>query len=230
MSSALATRIAEEFSAGTEASTHPQRQAMQALTERGLPTSRDENWKYVNLRPLEKVRFAPAANGPQAAVTAQDLPAPVAQYARYTFIDGVFAPALSAPTTNAGVLVRSMKAVAATSAPTHPLLTPDLRFALLNEAFATDGALIQVEPGTQCRACIELVFVATAEAKAGASYPRLNLQVGAGAQVGSSSGTSASAAMRISSIQPWMSRWHATPSSSTIASSKPGHARSGLIR
>jgi len=204
MSAALATRIAEEFSAAAHTSSHPQRQAMQALTERGLPTSRDENWKYVNLRPLEKVRFAPAANGPQNAVTAQDLPAPVAQYARYIFIDGVFAPALSAPTTNAGVLVSSMKAVTslqaatANGAPAHPLLTPglagggsthplstpDLRFALLNEAFATDGALIQVAPGTQCRTCVELVFVATTEAKAGASYPRINLQVGAGAQLG----------------------------------------------
>jgi len=55
---------------------------------------------------------------------------------------------------------------------------------LLNEAFATDGAQIQVEPGTDCRTCIELVFVATSEAKAGASYPRVSFQVGAGARVG----------------------------------------------
>src|SRR6266404_1338700 len=119
MSAALATRIAEDFAATAHASGDLQRQrAMRELTERGLPTSRDENWKYVNLRPLEKVRFAPAANGPQAAVTAQDLPAPVAQYARYIFIDGVFAPALSAPTTNAGVLVSSMNAVTSLQAAT----------------------------------------------------------------------------------------------------------------
>src|ERR1700704_6525433 len=114
MSASLATRIAEDFAAAAHAPDDPQRRgAMQALAERGLPTSRDENWKYVNLRPLEKVRFAPAAGEPLAPVTAQDLPAPVAQYARYTFIDGVFAPTLSAPTTHAGVVVKSMRAAAA---------------------------------------------------------------------------------------------------------------------
>jgi Fe-S cluster assembly protein SufD len=181
MSAALATRIAEDFAATAHAPADLQRQrAMQMLTERGLPTSRDENWKYVNLRPLEKVRFAPPPVAPQSAVTAQDLPAPVAQYARYTFIDGVFAPALSAPTKHAGVLVKSMHAAVANGA----AISPDLRFALLNEAFATDGAQILVEPGTDCQACIELVFVATTDSKVGASYPRVSFQVGAGARVG----------------------------------------------
>jgi len=181
MSAALATRIAEDFAATAPVPADLQRhRAMQALTEGGLPTSRDENWKYVNLRPLEKVRFAPPPVAPQSPVTAQDLPAPVAQYARYTFIDGVFAPALSAPTKHAGVLVKSMHAAAANGA----AISPDLRFALLNEAFATDGAQILVEPGTDCQSCIELVFVATTDAKVGASYPRVSFQVGAGARVG----------------------------------------------
>jgi Fe-S cluster assembly protein SufD len=192
MSAALATRIAEEFAASAPPPSDLQRQrAMQVLLERGLPTSRDENWKYVNLRPLEKVRFTPAAGVPQAAVTAQDLPAPVAHYARYTFIDGVFAPALSAPTTNPGVVVKSMKAASGrvsaagvVSVFPNPISTPDLRFALLNEAFATDGAKIEIEPGTDCQSRVELVFVATTEAKAGASYPRVTCHVGAGARVG----------------------------------------------
>src|SRR5439155_25510650 len=68
--------------------------------------------------------------------------------------------------------------------PANPLSAPDLRFALLNEAFATDGAQIAVEPGTDCQRCVELVFVATTEAKAGASYPRVSFHVGAGARVG----------------------------------------------
>jgi Fe-S cluster assembly protein SufD len=235
MSATLATRIAEDFAAaglaqaagaaaaggpaaaGNATQTNLRRdRAAQALAERGLPTSRDENWKYVNLRPLEKVRFAPAPRTAQPAITAQDLPAPIEGYARYTFIDGVFAPALSAPTTHAGVSVRSLgaasgappsagaeavrsspassgrpartEAVGAT-APTPAALTPaelpaDLRFALLNDAFATDGAVIEIAPGTDCQTCIELVFVATADAKAGASYPRVEFHVGAGARVG----------------------------------------------
>jgi len=179
MSAALATRIAEDFAAAAPSDLQRQR-AMQALTERGLPTSRDENWKYVNLRPLEKVRFAPPAGQSQGVVGLQDLPAGIAGYTRYTFVDGVFAPALSAADAgHAGVVVKSMKETAMTS-----VTGPDLRFALLNEAFATDGAHIQVAPGTDCQTCIELVFVATADSKTGASYPRVSFQVGAGARVG----------------------------------------------
>ncbi len=38
--------------------------------------------------------------------------------------------------------------------------------------------------GTDCEICVELVFVATAEAKAGASYPRVSFKVDANARVG----------------------------------------------
>ena len=46
------------------------------LSEKGIPTSRDENWKYANLRPLEKVKFAPPVAGSRetANLTAVDLP------------------------------------------------------------------------------------------------------------------------------------------------------------
>jgi Fe-S cluster assembly protein SufD len=182
----LVTRIAEEFATAAHAPDDPQRQrALQALAERGLPTSRDENWKYVNLRPLEKVRFAPPSGGAQSTITARDLPAAVAK-SRYVFIDGVLSQALSTPSTHAGVAVTSMKAsgVASPTAANDPVLPPDLRFALLNEAFATDGAQIEVARGVDCEICVELVFVATTEAKAGASYPRVNFKVGQGARVG----------------------------------------------
>jgi len=184
MSAALATRIAEDFAAAAPASHQQQRQtALQALTKNGLPTSRDENWKYVNLRPLEKVRFAPASGEARTTVGVGDLPAMVAQ-SRYTFIDGVFAAALSSPTTNSGVSVTSMQASPPRAASGSPDLPADLRFALLNEAFATDGAQIEVAPGTECETCVELVFVATVEAKSGASYPRVSFKVGAGARIG----------------------------------------------
>ncbi|HWM65162.1 MAG TPA: Fe-S cluster assembly protein SufD [Steroidobacteraceae bacterium] len=190
LASPLTTRIAEEFAAqgaahGPNASTMPsdarRQRALQALTERGLPTSRGENWKYVNLRPLEKVRFAPPSAEGRSAIAAADLPAAVGK-SRYVFVDGVFDAALSSPTAQAGVVVTSMKAGAAPVA--GAALSPDLRFALLNEAFATDGALIEVARGADCETCVELVFVATTEAKAGASYPRVSFKVGANARVG----------------------------------------------
>ncbi len=193
MSAALATRIAEEFAATAQSGdralsrTDAQRQlAMQALAERGLPTSRDENWKYVNLRPLEKVRFAPPPAQASLMVGSQELPAPIAGCARYVYVDGCFAPALSLPGSHAGLYVESMKSMpveaASRTALGEPTLAPDLRFALLNSAFATDGASIRVAPNTDLPGCVELVFVATTDSKAGASYPRVNVQVGPGSR------------------------------------------------
>jgi len=214
MASALATRIAAEHAAASASlpaevvSRERRRNAIDTLAAEGLPTSRDENWKYANLRPLEKVRFTPPAvstpaelgTAAQPSLTAADLPAGIEGYARYTFVDGVFAPALSTPAPRAGVTVTSLRAGpvadagSAGSTSGHPALSSvrpgdaqrlkDARFALLNDAFATDGASIRVTAGTDCPTCIELVFVATVESQTGSSYPRVELHVEQDARLG----------------------------------------------
>lgn len=183
MASSLATRIAEEHAAaaaslpGDVVSRERRRNAIDTLATEGLPTTRDENWKYANLRPLDKVRFAPLASASRA-VTLTDLPAAVEGYARYAFVDGVFAPALSSPVGKPGITVGTLHDSGASSK------SKDARFALLNDAFATDGASIRVAPGTDCPTCIELVFVAQVESQTASSYPRVELHVEAGARVG----------------------------------------------
>ena len=223
MSAALATRIAEEHAAAAAmlpsevVSRERRRSAIDTLSAEGLPTSRDENWKYANLRPLEKVRFAPVAAelsqgavGSHAKLKVADLPAGIEGYARYTFVDGVFAPTLSTPMGRTGITVTSLRdsKVDGTTSVSHsggspdshgarahhPPLSPvrpgdaqrqrDSRFALLNDAFATDGALIRVSAGTDCPTCIEIVFVASVESQTASSYPRVELHVEAGARVG----------------------------------------------
>ncbi|HZO22110.1 MAG TPA: Fe-S cluster assembly protein SufD [Steroidobacteraceae bacterium] len=190
----MINRISEEFAAAAShlpaamLSAERRRSALQALETEGLPTSREENWKYINLRPLETVRFAPSRDQRAAALlTSAELPPPIQGYARYTFVDGVFAPALSAATDRAGVRVRSMSRDCGSPAESDaaPVRWPnDLRFALLSEAFATDGASIVVAEGADCPSCVELVFVATAASNTAASYPRVEIQVAAQARVG----------------------------------------------
>jgi Fe-S cluster assembly protein SufD len=230
MASSLATRIAEQHAEaaaslpGDVVSRERRRSAIETLAVEGLPTTRDENWKYANLRPLDKVRFAPLPEAARKNLTAlspvklADLPPPVEGYARYTFVDGVFVPALSATAGKSGITVTSLHdpraaappgsspassstiaaAVAVSAAPAAQLRaagTParagvgapaknDARFALLNDAFATDGASIRVAAGTDCPTCIELVFVAQVESQTASSYPRVDLHVEAGARVG----------------------------------------------
>lgn len=202
MASSLATRIAEEHAAAAAAlpaqvvSQERRRHAVDTLVTEGLPTSRDENWRYANLRPLDKVRFAPppvtgAPAGAASTVTAADLPPAIESYARYTFVDGVFAPGLSSPVEKSGVSVTSLQAARAATAAGGTVVrsataarSKDSRFALLNEAFAVDGAAIRISAGADCPTCIELVFVATVEAQAGSSYPRVELHVEKDARVG----------------------------------------------
>jgi Fe-S cluster assembly protein SufD len=202
-SSSLATRIAAEHAAASDSlpagviSRERRRSAIDTLAVQGLPTSRDENWKYANLRPLEKVRFAPVSADASATATAlspvtlADLPPRIEGYARYTFVDGIFFPALSAPAERTGISVISLRSdperartTRSASAPPEHAPSKDARFALLNEAFAIDGAAIRVAAGTDCPTCIELVFVANRDAQTAASYPRVELHVEAGARLG----------------------------------------------
>jgi|SRR5579875_371788 len=194
MSTSLTERIAQEHAtvadvlpAGAVARAR-RRRALDALLAGGLPTSRDENWRYANLRPLERVRFAPArlrTDGAAAGTTAAEplaaeraapepravslsLPPPVPGFARYVFIDGVFAPEASSPVgAEAPVGLKSVgiespvapgSAVqwgseahvrVSTGAPLAALALdgeprPEAAFALLNEAFALDGLRIEV--------------------------------------------------------------------------------------
>jgi len=191
MSAPLTARIAEEHVLASRALAPPpalaarRRAALAALAAQGLPTSRDENWKYANLRPLERLRFVPAPV--QRALAAAELPAAIPGFARYVFVDGAFAPALSAPLDATTARVAPL-AAAADASPTAAVPTPrpasaDERFALLNEAFATDGVEIRLKGPSAAGARLELVFVARAESEEGASYPRVELRLESGTQL-----------------------------------------------
>jgi Fe-S cluster assembly protein SufD len=186
MGTPLTARIIEEHAnafralppAGATAARR--RTAIEALKASGLPTSRDENWKYANLRPLERLRFIPAP--PAQPLTATDLPPAIPGFARYVFVDGAFAAALSAALNATAAAVTPL--AAAPDAGRAPAgASADERFALLNEAFATDGAAIRVAAHHEEPVRLELVFVASADALTGASYPRVELQLDSQAQL-----------------------------------------------
>ena len=191
MSSPLTARIVEQHASAARAlaarlpGAARRRAALEALAATGLPGSRDENWKYANLRPLERASFTPAALTPPAAgagaAVAADLPGRLAGFVRYVFVDGVFAPLLSEALDASPARVTPLAARTDPDAPPAALvprreLGADQRFALLNEAFATDGAAIEVAAGREA-ARLELIFVASAEGQLGASYPRVELRL-----------------------------------------------------
>ena len=189
---ALTARIRDEFASAAHAlpSADPaaasRRAALTALERAGLPSSRDENWKYANLRSLERVRFLPVPAA-TALPSAADLPAPLPGMARFVFIDGHFAPAQSAaPEAGAAAVTLLSQAADARCAGADGQRAADAmdeRFALLNEAFATDGLAIEVREASAVPVQLEVLFVASAEAQAHASYPRLEVRLAPGTEL-----------------------------------------------
>src|SRR5258708_5083492 len=192
MSTPLTARIAAEHDTASRglglssAAAARRRSALAALTARGLPSTRDENWKYANLRPLERLKFVPTTTS--APPAAADLPSAVPGFARYVFVDGAFARSLSAPLETAAAVLTPLGASAGSAgAEATPAQgpgrgaandSPDDRFALLNAAFATDGAGIRVAARDDSAPVrLELLFVASADAETGASYPRIELRL-----------------------------------------------------
>jgi Fe-S cluster assembly protein SufD len=191
MTAALADRISEEHAKLVDAlpsaviARARRREALKSLLAAGLPTVRDENWKYANLRPLERVRFSPAPA--PAPVSTADLPKAIKGYARHVVVDGIYVPELStAPSHGVDVQVRSARVQEGTNiSGAEPFAAlADTRFALLNEAFANDSVHISLAATLPAPACVEVLFVATTDAQSSASYPRLHVHVGPNGQLG----------------------------------------------
>ena len=167
--------------------------AIAALSATGLPSNREENWRYANLRPLERQRFTPAgstSDGSGAAQALPTLPAPFADFARYVFADGLPSGAASAAFDASGAALRWLAedggepgARDADDGAADGEAARNQRLALLSDAFATGGLGIRVPAGTAQPVRLELLFVARAEALAGASYPRLQISLDPGASL-----------------------------------------------
>ena len=184
MTAALLARVREEYGSVRDAlpasvvDSERRRTAIETLCAQGLPVSREENWRYTNLRVLERARFAPST---APADVIPGLPAPLEGFSRYVFVDGVLC-LRPATLEQAGISVRSLRSGAeAGELPARPSL-PETRLALLNEAFATDAAAIRVQrhAGEQR---VELVFITSPAAQASASYPRAHVTLQTGARL-----------------------------------------------
>ena len=152
--------------------------ALQRAVETGLPGLRDDAWRYTNLRPVEKARVVSAPPVNEALTLAEVtplVPAPLAGFTRFVFVNGHFSASLSADpgSLTGGSLQALSVADAMDSGAADQLLaaSADERFAWLNEAFATDGARLTVQGELQ----VELLFMTLPSPEGGASYPRLEV-------------------------------------------------------
>ena len=144
----------------------------------GLPSQRDEAWKYTSLRALERRRFAPVDAAPRVdAALLAHIPAP-----RLVFVNGRHAQALSdLAGLDEGVSVQRLSEALAEGSDAARFLARrfernDEVFARLNAALASEGVLLRVEAGVQADTALQLVFIGAAE------LDSPNLDVGAPAR------------------------------------------------
>jgi Fe-S cluster assembly protein SufD len=177
-----------------------------AFAELGFPTPRNEQWKYTNVRQLTKHHFVNAPRGRQGVLGSGLDQAWLPQLVthRLTFVDGHYAPELSAPQG----LPEGVKLVPLSLALQQ---MPDVLeqhlaryadgsasgFAALNDAFMQDGAVLQLADGVALEKPVHLVFVGTAHSQptwhnlrnllvagANSSASVIETYVGAGESVG----------------------------------------------
>ena len=125
------------------------------------------------------MRFVPAPAAAPAELAAA-LPAALPGFVRQVFIDGSHVAALSGPR---GASTAELDTLAGAAQPPPPEASADERFALLNAAFATDGLSVRAPAGSAGPVLLEVLFLASAAAEAGASYPRLAVRLEPGAKL-----------------------------------------------
>jgi Fe-S cluster assembly protein SufD len=148
-----------------------------------LPTNKDENWRYANLRPLAKAKAdAVAAVGAAPPVA---LPAALPGYERWVFVDGAFAPGLSAPAPDSCASLMNARDAGEdfTALLDADIATGGADFALARVNGARGDQVLHIAPPDGTKASIELTFVASAAASAGTSYPRVQVHAGRNAQL-----------------------------------------------
>jgi Fe-S cluster assembly protein SufD len=160
-------------------------EAVDRLSALTVPTTRDEDWRFTDITPLTGFSFQPPRAVP--TLSASDIaPFELAEAgSRLVFVDGVYAPQLSA--NPAGLGVTPLEAgVAAHAAAVEAHLGRhaqfrDEVFAALNTAFLRDGALIVVPRAQEIAAPVHVLWVATQ--REAASYPRCLIVAGAASAV-----------------------------------------------
>lgn len=162
-------------------------QAQTALGALAMPTLREEAWRFTSLAPLHRLTFQPVLAAPRLQ------PADIAPFGlddaacRLVFVDGVYAPQLSSPAPDGGVVVTDLP----TAMTTHAAVLQaqlggrqalgDNVFAALNTAFLQDAAVVVVPRHVALAAPVHLLFVAT---QAGVlSHPRCLVLAEAGSRV-----------------------------------------------
>lgn len=156
----------------------------------GLPTSRDEAWKYTDLDPLYKISFALAGDRqPKAAVAAElkSLGFDPSKAHLAVFVNGHFSESLSAlGDLPKGVKVKSL-IQSLSDGPlkrhfSHILPFENRPFVALNYAYFTDGLFLHIPKGKRLEKPLHVVYLSSNSGQPTQSHVRNLILMEEGAQ------------------------------------------------
>jgi Fe-S cluster assembly protein SufD len=143
----------------------------------GLPTSKNEDWKYTPLRALESTPFARPEPRRHTAPELLDVPV---RGSRQVFVDGRFVPELSdACPIGVEMLPMSDEPFLAERYLGQLAQWKEHSFTALNTAAFEDGAVLRVAEGVKPAEAIHLWFVTTDSGRPTAAHPRVAVIAGA---------------------------------------------------
>ncbi|HEX5398315.1 MAG TPA: Fe-S cluster assembly protein SufD [Verrucomicrobiae bacterium] len=189
----------EHVSRYTPPATQPQwlqplrKAGIASFADQGFPTLKDEDWRFTNVAPIEKLPFRPA---PEIAVNGAETKilgaAAFTQLSscRLVFVNGFFSPTLSSlKSVPGGVRVENLSAaLAKDSALVEKHLgtlaqTAGNSFTALNQALFTDGAFVLVPEGMEVAEPVQLIYISSAKQNGETIQPRNLIIAGANSKM-----------------------------------------------
>ncbi len=169
------------------------RAAFSQFLAKGFPTTRDEEWRFTNVLPIAKSRFAPAAAHMSPPLAKSD----IERFAlgglnarRLVFVNGVYSPPLSSLAPVPGGAIVSNLGAAIKSHPdnvdkhlTRYAHFDENAFTSLNTAFLRDGAFIYIPDNTIVEEPVHIVFISTDKPDGCIAHPRNLFVIGKNSQV-----------------------------------------------
>lgn len=146
---------------------------LRAFSVQGFPTTKDEEWRFTNVRKIAETPFNPVLGDARSAIRRRDIDAFMFGMENVlVFVDGRYSAELSqTKSLPAGMIAESL--AAATTSRTELVhrylgrLAPidNNPFIALNMAFVQDGAFVHVPRGVATGETIHLLFVSTGTEK-----------------------------------------------------------------
>ncbi|MCG6925254.1 MAG: Fe-S cluster assembly protein SufD [Acidobacteria bacterium] len=160
--------------------------AFARFVEKGLPGPRDEAWRQTPIAPITRTLWEPVE--PPAAVP-DDVAPPLSGSGQVVLVDGRYSPELSSlDPDDPAVEVHSLRELLGSRPERLEPLLGEVQgvhasvFADLNAAFAADGVVVFLTPGTILEEPLHLAHVATGTGSAPVSYSRVLVVAGRGSE------------------------------------------------